>query len=680
MRRIYEVLESVRDKAKLLKDNKKIEYYQIPCSMDIETSSFISSDNEKHAIMYVGAFNLNHNVIFFRTWEEYKYIMKMIVYTFRLNDKRRLIIYVHNLSYEFQWIRKKTEFQKVFALDIRKPVYAITDGIEFRCSYKLTNYSLKALATIYKLGVEKLDEEYDYYKIRTPETELEAEEYGYLYHDTEIVVRYIEKIMKDETNISYIPITKTAYVRRLVKNNCNSYKYRKSIRCLTIEEEEYAYLKKAFQGGFTHANLYNAGKVLNNVASFDFGSDYPARMVSEKFPMGKGELIENPTREEYLTSINKYCCILEIEIERLDSKGIGEHILSYSKCITIDNYCADNGRIISGENIKIVITEIDLKSLKMFYRIKGIKINKIYRYAKSYLPKDFINVVLDLYEKKTTLKGIEEKEDEYMRSKEDINSLYGMCVTDIVRELIEYNDEWLSEKPIIQEALKKYNNKYDRTLFYPWGVWVTAYARYYLFEAIYNVRRDYCYSDTDSIKLTNKERYSKYFYKANDSMERRIRKICKFYNLDKKRFSPKTSKGKVKTIGLWEYEGTYNKFKTLGAKRYLIEENGIHKITVAGLNKNSGMKYLEMISKRENKSIFDLFDDNLVVPSDYSGRLEHFYGDEEINGKITDYKGDTYEYHEDSFVYLESVTYSMNISDTYIKLLMNRGITSHDVL
>ena len=54
-------------------------------------------------------------------------------------------MYVHNLAYEFQFLRDICTFKEVFARTPRKPIkcYADNLGIEFRCSYLLTNQSLK---------------------------------------------------------------------------------------------------------------------------------------------------------------------------------------------------------------------------------------------------------------------------------------------------------------------------------------------------------------------------------------------------------------------------------------------------------------------------------------------------------------------------------------------------------
>ena len=67
-------------------------------------------------------------------------------------------------------------------------------------------------------------------------------------------------------------------------------------------------------------------------------------------------------------------------------------------------------------------------------------------FEKAYLPKDFVLSILTLYKDKTELKGIESKYMEYMIAKENLNSCYGMCVTDICRDEISYNKEWKAER------------------------------------------------------------------------------------------------------------------------------------------------------------------------------------------------------------------------------------------
>ena len=96
--------------------------------------------------MYEWTFGINGLVTVGRTWDEYKELISNVEYTLGLNENLRLIVYVHNLSYEFQFMRKIFDWYKVFSLEVRKRVYAITTtGTEYRYSYKLSSYNLATI-------------------------------------------------------------------------------------------------------------------------------------------------------------------------------------------------------------------------------------------------------------------------------------------------------------------------------------------------------------------------------------------------------------------------------------------------------------------------------------------------------------------------------------------------------
>ena len=124
--------------------NKKgIRYWNIACTFDIETSSFINEVGDKQAIMYAWILGLNGNCVIGRTWEEFINCMNKIIDYYGLYQNKILIFYVHNLSFEFQFIKHLFEWQKVFAMEERKPIYAMSiDGIMFKCSYLLSGLSL----------------------------------------------------------------------------------------------------------------------------------------------------------------------------------------------------------------------------------------------------------------------------------------------------------------------------------------------------------------------------------------------------------------------------------------------------------------------------------------------------------------------------------------------------------
>lgn len=664
---------------------RKLEYYNYPVAFDIETSSFMDND-EPRACMYVWQLCLGDNdqIIVGRTWEEFLRIVKLIRKTFKLKKDRVLIIWVHNLAYEFQFIRKLFKWEKVFALDKRVPLYAKTPyGIEFRCSYRLSGYSLETLAkNLIHHDYKKLVGNLDYSKIRHSTTPLTDDEMAYNIADVQIVCAYIQERIEIDGNITKLPLTKTGYVRNACKTACYGtdhkkskyFKYRKLMQNLTMTPDEYTLLRCAFMGGFTHACAFHVDKVIEGVTSQDFTSSYPYVLFSEKYPMSKGELCY-PDVEEVYKNLNVYAWILDIELYNVESITPQDDFISYSRCIKCERPVLNNGRVNTADYIHIVVTSVDFQIIMKTYRFTGgVKIIRGYKYYLAYLPTDFINEMLTYYEDKTKLKGVAGKEQEYLHGKENLNSCYGMVVTSPVRPNITYNaDEWGEEKTDLQTGIDKYNKNPNRFLPYVVGVFVTAYARRNLWDGILAVGDDYIYSDTDSIKLTNYEKHKAYFEEYNRIVVKKLHAACDFHKIPFEKVAPKTVKGEEKVLGVWDFDGYYSRFKTLGAKRYMVEENGKISLTVSGLNKKKAVPYL--LEKFGQDKVFDAFTDdewgidNMQIPKGFSGRNVSTYIDDETAGDIVDYLGNSGKYHELSSVHLEESTYTLSLSKDYIKFL-----------
>lgn len=662
----------------LVRDNKRVEYYNVPAGFDIEVSSFYQGEKKpenKRGIMYIWQFGIFNLVTTGRTWKEFEVLISMVQKILSLNENRRLVVYVHNLPYEFQFIRKHFDWDEVFILTERKPVYATTGGIEFRCSLKLAGG--KALANVakdlQKYKVEKAVGNLDYEQIRTPLTLLTEKELLYCENDIRVILCYIQEKIEQDGDITKIPLTNTGYVRNYCRKECYSRwkPYRKVMESLTLEADEYSQLKRAFQGGFTHANAHHVGKVLDKVGSHDFTSSYPAVMVLEKFPMAKAEYISNGINEsELMELLITRCCLFDIEIWGLMPKLFHEHPISRYKCPVCENAIVDNGRIVMAEHIITTITEQDFFVYTEFYTWDRIEIKNLRTYQKNYLPKNFVQAILNLYEKKTVLKDVEGEEVNYMISKNMINASYGMAVTDPIRDELMYSDNTFYTIPKnIAEGIDKYNTNIRRFLFYPWGVWVTAYARANLFSGIIEMGDDYVYSDTDSIKSMNTERHEDYFNAYNAQILDKIELASQYHNLDKSLFAPYTKKGKQKIIGVWDDEGDYDKFKTLGAKRYLTMK-GVqstepkYMITLAGSNKKKTMEYLVGTGDP-----FGNFTDGLSIPPENSGRLILSYIDNETTGTVVDMFGVPYEYHELSSIHMEKSEYNLSMSEEFVRYL-----------
>lgn len=684
-------IDELLDDFKFIKNNKKLEYMNIPIAFDIETTSFYNKQGEKQATMYAWVLAIYGKCIIGRTWDEFILCLQRMSEHYKLSDNKRIIIWVHNLAFEFSFIQHLFEWVNVFAIDDRKPVYAInTMGIEFRCSYILSGYSLKMVAknlTTYK--IEKLVGDLDYSLLRHSKTPLTDKELHYIINDGLVVNAYIQELLEQYNDFHKLPLTKTGFVRKYVRKEClyggnanhkksgtgKAYmKYHSLIETLTIPSlASYEQMKRVYSGGFTHANALYTGVVIDDVTSFDFSSSYPSVMINEKYPMSAPKLIQLKSIEEFKEYCKIYCCMFDIRFYNIKPKITYDNPISISKCYDIKNSVENNGRLVSADAITTSLNEVDYDYIKDYYTWDYCDIWNFRIMEKSYLPTPFVKAILKLYADKTILKGSIDIDDiiRYMSSKQNLNGCYGMCVTDILQMNRKYeNGEWINEAPNIKDVFDKYNSSKSRFLFYPWGLWVTSYARRNLLLSIQAVGKDYLYSDTDSIKIRNADKHIKWINKYNDYVRYKLEKAMKYHKLDFELCEPSTREGDKRLIGIYDFDGFYKKFKTLGAKRYLYqsEDNKYH-LTCSGVSK-SAIKYLENKAKIDNISVFDEFTNNLYIPKEETGKNIHTYIDYAMNGYLTDYLGNTYSYHELSGVHLEGAEYTLSMSKNYLNYLV----------
>ena len=675
---------------KEIKTNKKVTYLNIESAFDIETTSYISN-GEKSAFMYIWMFGmgLGKEIFYGRTWEEFLDLCERLQHYFGLNENRRLIIYIHNLGYEFQFMCKYFNWENVFAINERKPIKALCSyGIEFRDSYILSGYSLANTAknlTTHK--VRKMEGDLDYSLIRHQSTQLTEKELGYCSNDIEIILAYINEQITQYEDITKIPLTNTGRVRKYVKDACyytNSnhrksnrgkyQRYRQIMTDLTLDKATYIQLKRAFMGGFTHSNPNHTGKTLENVSSIDLTSSYPTVMLADKFPMSRAKVLNITKVEELKKAMSLYCLVFDLKLEGLRNTLKYESYISESKCFKMVKPVINNGRVYDAEMIQTTITDVDFNIIEKVYEWDKISIANVRGFVKAYLPKSIIESILNLYQDKTTLKGVEGKEVEYLLSKGMLNSVYGMCVTDVVKDEHVFNDTWGIERVDVDEKIDEYNKSKNRFLFYPWGIWVTAYARRNLWTAILNIGDDYIYSDTDSIKMLNFDSHKEYVEKYNKHIGKKLADMMEHYKLNVELLAPKTIQGKAKPLGIWEFEGNYSHFKTLGAKRYLVKENGEFHLTVAGLSKKNGINHMVNICGGDTEQVFNIFNDDLYIPANKTGKMTHTYIDTEKEMFVVDYDGVQERVLTLSGIHLEPCDFTLSISEQYNQFL--RAISS----
>ncbi len=318
-------------------------YYAAPCAFDIEsTSTYV--DGKKAAFMYVWQLSFNDMYIIGRTWTDFLNLYDAIIDRLQLTSGKRLIVYIHNMTFEYQFMRKLFKWQEVFSREERKPLKACTvDGIEFRDSYALTNKSLEAVGEDLRNPVKKAVGDLDYNLVRTSETPLTDGELGYCINDVRIVTELIRVKIEDDGGITKIPLTLTGYVREYTRAWCLPPKrggkkkragYYSRIHEMNITgPDEYKMLKRAFSGGYTHASALNAGKVFFDVASFDITSSYPSIILAEKMPMSTGWAVKIRNEKQFERCLKTYACVFDVALYGLRPKTISsENYISASKC------------------------------------------------------------------------------------------------------------------------------------------------------------------------------------------------------------------------------------------------------------------------------------------------------------------------------------------------------------
>ena len=514
------------------------------------------------------------------------------------------MIYVHNLSYEFQYLKSVYSFtpEEVFAVASRKPIKCDMYGcFEFRCSYKLTNMSLKQFTSKMRVEHQKLSgEEFNYSVKRYPWTPLSEEELEYCVNDVLGLVEAINALMeRDRDTLQSIPLTSTGYVRRNAKRAMRENVHHSFVYSILPDFETYQALREAFRGGNTHANRYFAGDIVENVHSADRSSSYPAVMCNCEFPMTQFvPILKKDLNAEYITrcmTIRHKALLLRIRIEdlRLRNKFWGCPYLSSDKCRNCDDVIDtfDNGRILSAHRIETTVTDIDLKIIMEEYTGKISFLQGWYASYKK-LPQSLINEVIKYYKDKTELKGVKGQEIFYDKAKALLNSLYGMMAQDPVKHSLIFRQcgDWdEDDKPDI-ELLGKSNER--AFLAYQWGVWVTAHSRMALEEGIRLVHEtegaEFVYCDTDSVKYIGVVDWSSY-------------NRCRILECRESGSLAVDPQGITHYMGVFETEDNpetgvaYRYFKTLGAKKYAYVEKegeGVH-CTIAGVNKRKGGKELD---------------------------------------------------------------------------------------
>lgn len=503
-------------------------YRAEPVFLDTETSH--TADNSaawihqwaaRWGAVYITGRDVNSLVTFLQNVSGYVKGMR--------SKKKKTLVYIHNLPYDWQYFKDFLPGQEVFATKPRKPLTVRWENLDIRCSYQLTH---KALA-MWARGTAhpKLIGKYDYNVIRYPWTPLTDMEWAYQLND---VAAMYDAWHRDRTNDGYtvadVPLTTTGFIRNIVRKVSHEHRWDNMVKGLTLDYEWYLAAQCAYQAGVTHGNPYlpfvanpqyydtlnpMCQDVPYTIGHRDYKSSYPCRMVTCKYPMGAWHDFEGGLEDITKAWTDKYAMLIKLKITSLKIKNPLNPIpcVPYSKLLGNSKCELDNGRVrelLNGE-IVYIVTDIDFWLMMDSYDIEceliGAKCSR-----KDYLPKEYREVVMYYFEQKETKKHSDPIL--YNLAKEVVNGLYGMGCQKTIQDKQVYDPferRWIKEDPD--------SSDYDKAvekLFIPfvWGLWTTAEAHKALLDDINVIGwKNYLYCDTDSI-----------FYISTPEAERKIEK------------------------------------------------------------------------------------------------------------------------------------------------------------
>lgn len=535
----------------------------------------------------------------------------------------RTIIYFHNYSYDYVFLRKYMFDAWGYPLRClnTKPHYPISmefeNGLIIRDSLILAQRSLDKWAKDMAAEHQKAVGSWDYTKLRNQTTQLNDQELQYIEHDTLAGVECLDAMLINlNKKISTIPYTATGIPREHVRKLAKANRGRELWQKIVMSFDDYIFSESVYHGGYVHANRDEIGWI-NPAICYDFASSYPFIMISEKFPMEAFTFLGNVNLDDLLQQIDNYAFMFRlILINPRKKESAVMPALQFYKCDTKINAVQDNGRILKADYIAINITEQDLLILLDQYDYDHLYITQCRAARKDYLPRWFTDYVYECFRNKTMLKGGDPVA--YAMAKAIVNSLYGMCVQKCIQDDLRecyYNedDEHLDGDYCIsgedpKELYQKYLDNNNNVLPYQWGIWVTAYAFKNLFDLGSCVASEglWLYSDTDSCYATAWDQSKVDAY--NDRCKNKL--IANNYG-------PVIKDGREYWLGVAELDGEYKEFISQGAKRYACRTmDGKIKITVAGVPK-SGAKCL-------NDDLHN-FRPGLVFDGKTTGKLLHKY-------------------------------------------------------
>lgn len=606
------------------KKSKKYICKQYVC-LDTETS-WNHDELEPVCWIYQWAFTFCNSIRYGRTPEELIEVLKDMVDFYKLGEDRTIYIYIHNLPYDFSYLCLYLhdafgDPDNLLASDNHKPFLIHYEcGLEFRCSYKLSNDSLERWG--HKLGIKhpKMVGAIDYQAIHHQWSKLTRDDWRYMWTDCIAMDESIKRqLLLYNDTIDTVPITSTGYPRREIFREYNSYndkKHRKKnkerikFKDTALDVESYLACYNNFSGGITHGNRFYRGITLKakdgkSIRHRDFRSHYPTQQHKD-MPMSK--LVHFTDRVKF-EDLAKYAdthwilCRVVLEDVRLRSKKITLPYLQTAHVLYHHTQgmrvLDDNGRICAFKGQSELWLEYnELKLVLEQYKYAYILIKETYAAMKGPLPAWMIDTLDARFKGKSDKskavklakdadappEDILQLELDLMKDKNGLNGIYGVSATNPVRVTVTLEgDTWKTIKPSeddIEKKLEGYYKSYKHCMRYQWGVATTILARLQLLE-VYKIigAENFIYCDTDSM-----------FYYSTPEIEKRLdeyNEACRVWAMERGAYITMED-GTVVNYNAFTDEGEdITQFRFLHSKcyayTYIHEKKEVLKCVIAGV-------------------------------------------------------------------------------------------------
>lgn len=650
-------------------------------AFDTETST-IEKDGEQIAFMYVWQMAVENEAFYGRTWSEFKLCLQKMKNEMHLAVDYKLIVYVHNLKYDFGFYKKEVNLDgNDFVARSRRTVlkHIMDDCFEVRDSAVYTEEPLEHMGE--EIGIPKM-KGYDYNRIRHALTPLTPEELEYCEHDVLILTRYFRlEAEKLNCSIYKLALTATQKIKRGINEEFarESRMYQNMIMSRQLKDNDHDnhildLLKHAFFGAFNYSSQLIRGITQNNVAGIDISACYGAQCLLHPYPVGKFTPIELPESTDDLKNNPRYAgkamlitfAAKDVSAKYADIGFLPINVHNYWQRPASDINNIASKRVLTAAKLEMTLTDVDFRLFLEFYSYSAIKFVSIMASDYGDMPPYMIRSIEKTHRKKLEIQRRNNiiklsrpltlaEQLEYTHAKTGVSRIYGILVQDPVRDIYEWNPE-IND---IQKNGEQKNKSQFQPVLYQWGVWVVAWARYEILRLLLKLSgtgKNFddlktLYSDTDSLYFKFTESDIEIVKSYNDMINAKISNVAKKY-----RISPEALTG-IGTLKITYYQ----QFKTTGIKQYCYIQDDVFDYRCAGLTRpdyqyddnnnqlfnedgtpvNNGMTFFDNFASNDERMA--AFCREMSIPASDAHVKRNYYNDEPLKNpiEVTDYLGNT---------------------------------------